>query len=167
MYEYDSKWHNFFPDKVSNNDAEGEAKSMDLQYQPNTLALNPLPTQYTDVNYNHGDDEPVPVTLVLRIRPIPNLSNAVNGTESDRCLFANVAPEILSNVQYDKNSCNSILYRDSKPTNNQGYNAGDEGSPSYVGKPQTEWSFPNGLVFSESSTQEDIFCQIAQYHTWA
>ena len=83
--------------------------------------------------------------------------------ESDRCLFASFSPEILGNAQFDKNGCNSILYRDSKPTNNQGYNAGEEGSPGCFGKPQTEWQFPNGIVFSESSTQEDIFCQIAQF----
>ena len=82
---------------------------MDSQYQQGQVVSNPITSEGTDVNFNNSDDEPVPITLVLRLQPGNNSSNRNNGNGSNRCLYANYMPEVSSNFPNDNNICNSVL----------------------------------------------------------
>ena len=129
----------------------------------NQLVINPVQNQNFDANFINSDDEPVPITVVLRIRPYYNSSNGIVENGNNKCLYPLNAQEISTNFQND-NCFNSIIYRNSKSNSNPSYNRGEDGSPGNYGQNQTEWKFQNGLVFSDSATQEAIFSQsLAQF----
>ena len=113
-------------DQFSKYDHSKSIGNMDPQ---NQLVINPVPNQNSDVNFINSDDEPVPITVVLRIRPYYNSSNGSVENGNNKCLYPVNAQEISSNFQND-NCFNSIIYRNSKSNSNPSYNRGEDGSPS-------------------------------------
>ena len=132
---------------------------MDVTGQCVGIPLNtPEDSEQTKLENKQAEDDPVPVTLALRLKPFCDKSDGKNNTNLNRCFFPETRSNLPNDGQIDGNCMNYISYR---PRNSTAGHAGDsreEILPIAAGLqgPNT-WKFENGTVFSEISSQEHIF----------
>ena len=129
-----------------------------------SLPLNPNQMEPPMAQHDQDQEDPVPVTLAIRLKPIGDSCGNIQQNISNRCLFTDIGPTFPGCVPNEKNHSNTIYYRPSNANVGIQCSRPEEESLGSGGLNQNNWHFQNGIVFSEDSTQEELFSEsLAQF----
>ena len=85
---------------------------MDVTGQCVGIPLNtPDDSEQTKLENKQAEDDPVPVTLALRLKPFCDKSDGKNNTNLNRCFFPETSSNLPNDGQIDGNCMNCIFYR--------------------------------------------------------
>ena len=132
---------------------------VDVTAQSSCTPLNtPEDSEQTKLESRQAEDDPVPVTLAVRLKPFCDRSDGKSNTHLNRCLFPETSSNLPNDGQGDRNFMNCISYRPPNSTAGHDGDSTEEVLPIATGLhgPST-WKFENGTVFSEISSQEHMF----------